>query len=74
METRRIRLHVKIVRIRLHVKIVHRRAVGFERVYGLPPKIRVARWKRWFQENRMLSSLDCWVLLAAKPRAEVREL
>ena len=52
----------------------HRRAVGFERVYGLPPKIRVARCKRWFQENRVLSSLDCWVLLAAKPRAEVREL
>ena len=45
-----------------------------ERVYGLPPKIRFARCKRWFQENRMLSSLDCWVLLAAEPRAEVREL
>ena len=52
----------------------HRRAVGFERVYGPPPKIRVARCKRWFQENRVLSSLDCWVLLAAKRRAEVREL
>ena len=52
----------------------HRRAVGFERVYGLPPKIRVARWKRWFQENRMLSSLDCWILLGAKPRVEVRDI
>jgi hypothetical protein len=45
-----------------------------KRVYVLPPKIRVARCKRWFQENRMLSSLDCWVLLAAKPRAEVRDI
>jgi hypothetical protein len=52
----------------------HRRAVGFERVYGPPPKIRVARWNACLPENRMLSSLDCWVLLAAKRRAEVREL
>jgi hypothetical protein len=52
----------------------HARAAGFERVYGLPPKIRVARSNEWLQMSGSMFQFCCWVLLAAKPRVEVRDI